>query len=1022
MILLARQNVRPLIRVLFIHPSKHWALFQMGDYFIAAGYFSPSVDKSAIVDMVETVLDQDTVALERLIFVGDFNARMSSVTGDSHDNTRGCWFKRAILDEFNLEYVRPVSGLWTTITPTGKGVTDLVLRYRSDNAFVHNLTVHESCDMNGSDHRPLTWCLDMLQTFPNRQVERWNIARLGQPEYHRALTVQLHSTFFSAFSDMIREHQNLPDVLDPNAKAEAKIIVDRMYSLFLNWLNRACASTIGVGCFDVKETRADFDTDEIEDVRTALQKACGVVSSLPSSSPDYAETYRSMDRVRNEYKVICRDRRYILYDEFVNEMAQPQHYTAFQKRISAMQKRESRSSCQLDPMQMDKYADHFDSTFGAAPVGQHVPAVSLALNPAVCPVNFSDACIRDTLQFFKAGKAAGPDQVVAEMLHHDPTLTSQMLSLLFTTCFKYAVIPDAWRRANVALIYKNKGAVADVANYRPISLTSTVRRVYERCLLQYLVPATETFLESTQGGFRPKRGTLQQCYALHEILVAHPKAYHAFLDMKAAYDCVNRDILWRDMRRYGIPDHMVLVCRSLFDKNRVNLVVNGHKSRDIVCKRGLLQGSSLSPLLFNVFIHSLLVRLKQQPQLQTRDIFTNHIFFADDGTVHALGHGIMQGLLDTCTTWASEYGSFFNASKSAMFDRSFSPVPFTIQRKPIPVVSSFPYLGVEAKPAKGMCFTDMHKARCAKLIETAKFLKAKSMNALGWRTNTKVLAYKSFLRPIMEYGISLMPANSPMMSYMERTQNTVLNMMLSLPRSCSRGAKLKVLQLETMAIRREKLQCLFFEKLEFGQPIDSLAATIWHAIKRGRGKKSKMYRLVHDNPMFDFRLDNTPQATAKFMLDRKMQSTACYDTIRTDGSYDIAKSIATPRQTGLSAYTDPRHAKQDQTVLIMLRLGALTFHQPCAQCNSDVSRQHAFQCSKESERLQLLFANEYQAYCRNANATVISFPDHLLNTMDTAFSVHQQQYGDQLFQEMLQSAKTIRDSISGYQRTEDGRS
>lgn len=43
---------------------------------------------------------------------------------------------------------------------------------------------------------------------------------------------------------------------------------------------------------------------------------------------------------------------------------------------------------------------------------------------------------------------------------------------------------------------------------------------------------------------------------------------------------------------------MIAVCQSLFDFNMANLVVNGGQSEDIKGVRGLLQGSSMSPLLF----------------------------------------------------------------------------------------------------------------------------------------------------------------------------------------------------------------------------------------------------------------------------------------------------------------------------------------------------------------------------------------------------------------------------------------
>ena len=87
-------------------------------------------------------------------------------------------------------------------------------------------------------------------------------------------------------------------------------------------------------------------------------------------------------------------------------------------------------------------------------------------------------------------------------------------------------------------VYKNKGDPLDVKNYRPIALTSSLRRVFERVIATSM-NAFDRQLHISQGGFRKKRSTLDQIAMLQEICRHHPAAYHAFLDIQAAYDCVN---------------------------------------------------------------------------------------------------------------------------------------------------------------------------------------------------------------------------------------------------------------------------------------------------------------------------------------------------------------------------------------------------------------------------------------------------------------------------------------------------
>jgi hypothetical protein len=85
----------------------------------------------------------------------------------------------------------------------------------------------------------------------------------------------------------------------------------------------------------------------------------------------------------------------------------------------------------------------------------------------------------------------------------------RILTLLLKIINEKCTIPSEWKTANVALIYKNKGSDLEAKNYRPISLTITARRIYERQVMLELKDATK-LLKNTQGGFREKRSTIHQ--------------------------------------------------------------------------------------------------------------------------------------------------------------------------------------------------------------------------------------------------------------------------------------------------------------------------------------------------------------------------------------------------------------------------------------------------------------------------------------------------------------------------------
>lgn len=1031
-LVLARPEVQSLVKVVHESETKRWVLLKVEEYHVVCCYFNPSVDNEEILEMFKYILDHEEVDLEYTMFVGDFNARMMALTGDTHQNARGTWFEKHVLDAFQLNCVKPVKGKWTTITNTGRGITDHLLCCPDSMCLVEDLCVHDDVDMDGSDHRPMTWSVHKHREYELPTIVRWNLNRLKQPKYAEKYSQVLHETFFDAFREMVALCQDVNACeLDDVVRVQAS--VNGMYDVFVKWLELACSASIGKAYFDVGITCNKFDNDKVEQARRVLQRTCRQVADPMLDKREYRGKYAQYKEASAYYKEVCRERRIELYEEHVEDMAVAGNRVLFQKRVSSMKARAARAGCQLDPERMHEYVSHFASTFGKEPKGESVDSRRgvYAVNAASCAIDMSVEGVEKMLRAFVNGKAAGPDGVYVELLKHESGLACQLLSMLFKVCYKYAVVPEVWCKANVALIFKNKGNIKDVANYRPISLTCIVRRLYERMLLEYMVPCTEEILHPSQGGFRPKRSTLHQCYSLDEVMTGSPDAIHAFLDLKAAYDCVNRGMLWRDMKAYGVNEHMIAVCQSLFDFNVANLVVNGKQSEDIKCARGLLQGSSMSPLLFNLYINSLLLLLDKCPKVSTNRgvLLSNCLFFADDGALHARSRLGMQSLLDVCTQWANGYGMDFAAGKCAILweHEEEVHVDFQIQGGIIPTVETFVYLGVECSP-KGMLFDKKQKERCASMLSTARFLKAKGMNALGWRLNCRVLVYKSFLRPIMEYGCALMrKSNSEILSFMEKAQNSVLNMLLSCSRTTSTGGKLKLLQIETVRARVTKLQYGFFKSLSVSEPTDAPASVLWHGAGGKPVRRTKLQKAALANPILRYSLDygDDPKAMGRFMEDIKISSMRVYDKTNSEGKKDIAASIQAPARLGRpSVYLDPSVSKDDQHVLMCLRLGAFAFHQDCEQCGETVTRAHAMECSGEEARLQREFADLHARYVQSPEWEAIIFQDFLLNHMDALYASRSE--GDRekalvLVAELSKAARRIRSSVSGYVQSVDGR-
>ena len=215
----------------------------------------------------------------------------------------------------------------------------------------------------------------------------------------------------------------------------------------------------------------------------------------------------------------------------------------------------------------------------------------------------------------------------------------KLLFLFFTHCYKQKQIPASWKTSLTILLYK-KGDPSQLSNHRPIALANTIYKFFTSTLTFILSTygKKHQILHDSQEGFRAERSTSRQLQlltaALEDARLTNQDIYLLYIDFKNAFGSLDHARLLAIIKDLGYPVDAVTLIGNIY-ANSHTIFTGEHfrKTDPIPIQRGTIQGDTLSPYIFLIFLEPLLrwlQRGKNGYTFGTSKLTINSAAYADD--------------------------------------------------------------------------------------------------------------------------------------------------------------------------------------------------------------------------------------------------------------------------------------------------------------------------------------------------------------------------------------------------------
>ena len=266
---------------------------------------------------------------------------------------------------------------------------------------------------------------------------------------------------------------------------------------------------------------------------------------------------------------------------------------------------------------------------------------------------------------------------------------------------------ESYSFGKITFMWKGKGDKKDLKSYRKITSLPNITNHFHRILALRLSEYFErnNYFDKTiqkAGISGINYGIFEQVFKLRSVIKDanennKPSAI-LFLDLKSAFDNIDRDAVFKMMDSYNVDQKYSTYLKSFYDSLHY-YASSKNKHTDLKkWGKGLLQGCSLSPLLFTMSMNYILTYLNKTSLNANGYQFTEteskllFLAFMDDICVTCNSMESLKEIYEELVEYFESFGLSINTQKSAVMliniDNKYSGILHDI-----PIVESQTYLG-----------------------------------------------------------------------------------------------------------------------------------------------------------------------------------------------------------------------------------------------------------------------------------------------------------------------------------------